>query len=57
MTQNTSENSLPKYYAFTLNKGTGLGLSYDIISKAYRGQLSVESQGGKETAFWVQLPR
>jgi two-component system, NtrC family, sensor kinase len=39
-------------------EGTGLGLSlsYDIITNAHGGQLTVESQEGKGTAFLIRLP-
>ena len=38
-------------------QGTGLGLSlsYDIV-KAHGGEISVESEEGKGTAFIIQIP-
>jgi PAS domain S-box-containing protein len=40
-------------------EGTGLGLSlsYDIVVKQHGGELTVDSQPGKFTAFRVTLPR
>ena len=39
-------------------QGTGLGLSlsYDIITKGHGGTLTVESQEGQGTTFFVGLP-
>ena len=38
-------------------QGTGLGLSmsYDIVSKGHGGELKVESEEGKGTAFTIQI--
>jgi len=40
-------------------EGTGLGLSlsYDIVTKAHRGQLKVESKDGEGTEFIISLPK
>ncbi len=39
-------------------EGTGLGLSlsYDIITKGHGGTMTVESEVGKGTAFFIRLP-
>ncbi len=41
----------------TKDKGTGLGLSicYQII-KEHKGNITIESQEGKETTFIISLP-
>lgn len=36
--------------------GLGLSLSYDIITKGHGGELQVESEEGKGTAFRIWLP-
>ncbi|HSF95645.1 MAG TPA: ATP-binding protein, partial [Thermohalobaculum sp.] len=40
-------------------EGTGLGLSlsYDIVVKQHGGELTVDSESGRFTAFSVILPR
>jgi two-component system NtrC family sensor kinase len=39
-------------------EGTGLGLSlsYDIIVKAHKGHINIESKEGEGTAFIITLP-
>lgn len=34
----------------------GLSLSYDIITKGHGGEINVETEEGKYTAFTVRLP-
>ena len=50
---------MPFFTTKPAGEGTGLGLSlsYDIVVKQHGGELSVESEPGRFTAFRVGLPR
>lgn len=47
------------YYQHTSHKGgTGLGLTFcKLATEAHKGTIGVESQSGKGTAMWLQLPQ
>ena len=48
----------PGFTTKPAGEGTGLGLSlsYDIVVKQHGGDLSVESEPGRFTAFKISLP-
>ena len=47
----------PFYTTKSINKGCGLGLTIvSEIVKSYNGKISVESEPGKQTTFFIDLP-
>ncbi|CAN5612522.1 hypothetical protein BH11BAC2_BH11BAC2_10560 [soil metagenome] len=48
----------PFFTTKTSGKGTGLGLSisFEIITKAHKGSISIDSQLGEGTTFTIRLP-
>ena len=47
----------PFYTTKATNKGSGLGLTIvSEVIKGYNGKIAVESEPGKQTTFFIDLP-
>ena len=48
----------PFFTTKPVGQGTGLGLSisYQIVMHKHRGSLRCESEPGKGTQFWIEIP-